>query len=557
MRDDIVGGFGSIAYIAAAAGALLFAIALANAASLLLTRAEGRRRELALRVVLGASTRRVVAQFMSESLLLGVLGGAAGLGIALLGVRQLVRAAPLGIPRASEIAIHPASIAFAVVVTILMAFACSGIAALRLDVRNLGVRLRENTRGGTAARDRQRARRTLVVTQVAFATVLVSGAAFLLQNAFRLGRADPGFNASHSLTLWLSLPTITYPHDSDVVRFTSRVESRVSQIQGVAAVGVASNIPLFGLGQTYTPVWSDADPGTSTTLPPSDLIVVASGGFFSSLGIPLLAGRTFYPAERQSAYEAIIDRSLARAYWGDPTGARAIGRRIRLTQDPKSDNWYTVIGVVGTVADTSLAGPGVAALYLPEVVPADSNRSVVSRVMALTVRSTGDPRAIRPFVERAIADVDRSVPPFRVKPMSDVLRDSTARLWFMVVILATTATIALLLAAIGLYGVLSFMVNARSKEMSIRMAMGALPSTVVRLVTRQGAVLTGIGVVAGAVVFLVLVRYLESAVSGLSGPAMATIVTAPVALLCVTVLASWVPARRAARADPVRALSSD
>ena len=189
--------------------------------------------------------------------------------------------------------------------------------------------------------------------------------------------------------------------------------------------------------------------------------------------------------------------------------------------------------------------------------PPDTNRSVVMRVMALAVRSTGDPRAMRTLVERAIADVDASVPPFRVKPMEDVLRESTARLWFMVTILTTTGTIALLLAAIGLYGVLSYLVNARAKEMSIRMAMGALPSTVAAFVTRQGVVMAGTGVVIGAAAFLILSRYIESIEAGLSRPALATMVAAPVALLCITVLASWVPARRAARADPARALSAD
>lgn len=557
MRDDVVGGFGNVAIIAAAAGVLLFAIALANAASLLLTRAEGRQRELALRVVLGASTRRVLAQFVSESLLLGTLGGAAGVAIAMAGIRWLVGAAPQGIPRLSEIGLHAAAIAFAIGITIAMAFTCSAIAWLRLDVRNLGKRLRDGTRGGTAGRDRQRARRTLVVTQVAFATLLVTGAAFLLQNAYRLRRADPGFDASHTLTAWISLPTATYPHDSDAVRFASRVVARVRQLPGVTAAGLSAKLPMFGLGSTYTPVWSDADPGTSTTLPPSDLAISASDGFFPALGIPIVAGRDFEPIGRQSPYEVIIDRSLARLYWGDSTGARAVGRRIRLTQDPKSDSWYTVVGVVGSVADTSLAGPQVGVVYMPDVVSPDSNRSAVMRVMALAVRSSGDPRAMRSLVERALADVDASVPPFRVKPMADVLRESTARLWFMVTILTTTGTIALLLAAIGLYGVLSYLVNSRAKEMSIRMAMGALPATVAAFVTRQGVVMAGTGVVIGAAAFLLLARYIESVQSGLVRPAIATVVAAPIALLCITVLASWVPARRAARADPARALSAE
>jgi predicted permease len=557
MRDDLVGGFNGIALIASAAGVLLFAIALANAASLLLTRAEARQRELALRVVLGASTGRVLAQFVSESLLLGALGGVSGLAIATIATHLVVRAAPPGIPRLSEIRVDPVAIAFAVGVTIVMAFACSLIAVLQLDLRNLGQRLREGPRGGTAARDRQRTRRTLVVTQLAFATVLVSGAALLLQNVDRLRRVNPGFDPTHVFTAWLSLPAATYARDSDLARFTSQLLERVTRVPGVTAAGVSSKIPMYALGQTYTPVWSDDDAGTSATLPPSNLALVATGGFFQAQGIPLVAGRAFDTIERQNPYEVVINRSLARAFWGDSTGARAIGRRLRLTRDPKSQTWYTVIGVIGSVADTSLTSPPIGVVYLADAAASDPDRSAMPRVIALSVRSAGDPRAIRGPVERAIAEVDRSVPPFNAKLMTDVLRDSTVRLWFMLMLLTVTAIIALLLAALGLYGVLSFIVNARAREMSIRIAMGALPSTVAAFVTRQGAVLGGIGIVIGAAAFLVLSRYAQWVVAGLSRPGFYTVAAAPVVLLAVTVVASWVPARRASRADPARALSTD
>lgn len=557
MRDDVIGSFGGVATIAAAAGLLLLVIALANAASLLLTRAEFRQRELALRVVLGAGTRRVIAQFIAESVLLGAVGGATGLVIATIAIGLLVHAAPPGIPRLAEIGVHPAAIVFAACITMTMAFACSAAAALRLDLRRLGQRLREGPRGGTAARDRQRARRTLVVTQVAFATVLVSGAALLLQNVDRLRRVNPGFDATHAFTAWLSLPAATYPRDSDVVRYTSRLLQRVSQLPGVTAAGVSSKIPMYPLGQTYTPVWSDEDAGTSTTLPPSDLALVASGGFFRALGIPLIAGRTFDPVERQNPYEVVIDRTLARAFWGDSTGMSAIGRRLRLTKDPKSQTWYTVIGVIASVADTSLTSPPIGVIYLADATAPDSDRSAVTRTMALSVRSTGDPRAIRAAVERAISDVDRSVPPFNAKLMTDVLRDSTLRLRFMLVLLTGTAVIALVLAAMGLYGVLSFMVNTRAREMSIRIAMGALPGTVAALVARQGAGLAAIGIALGAGAFLVLSRYAESAVSGLAAPSLYTMATAPIVLFTVAVLAAGLPAHRASRADPARALSAD
>jgi hypothetical protein len=304
-------------------------------------------------------------------------------------------------------------------------------------------------------------------------------------------------------------------------------------------------------------MWSDDDAGTSATLPPSNLALVATGGFFQAQGIPLVAGRAFDTIERQNPYEVVINRALARAFWGDSTGARAIGRRLRLTRDPKSRTWYTVIGVIESVADTSLMSPPIGVVYLADAAASDPDRSAVARVIALSVRSAGDPRAIRGPVERAIAEVDRSVPPFNAKLMTDVLHDSTARLWFMLALLTGTAVIALLLAATGLYGVLSFIVSARAREMSIRIAMGALPSTVAGLVTRQGAVLAGTGIVIGASAFFVVSRYAQWVVAGLSRPGFYTAATAPVVLLAVTVVASWVPARRASRADPARALSTD
>jgi putative ABC transport system permease protein len=477
--------------------------------------------------------------------------------MATIATHLLVRTAPPGIPRLSEIGVDPVAIAFAVGVTMVMAFACSLVAVLRLDLRNLGQRLREGPRGGTAARDRQRTRRTLVVTQVAFATVLVSGAALLLQNVDRLRRVNPGFDPAHVFTAWLSLPAATYARDSDLVRFTSRLLERVTRVPGVTAAGVSSKIPMYPLGQTYAPMWSDDDAGTSATLPPSNLALVATGGFFQAQGIPLVAGRAFDTIERQNPYEVVINRALARAFWGDSTGARAIGRRLRLTRDPKSRTWYTVIGVIESVADTSLMSPPIGVVYLADAAASDPDRSAVARVIALSVRSAGDPRAIRGPVERAIAEVDRSVPPFNAKLMTDVLHDSTARLWFMLALLTGTAVIALLLAATGLYGVLSFIVSARAREMSIRIAMGALPSTVAGLVTRQGAVLAGTGIVIGASAFFVVSRYAQWVVAGLSRPAFYTAATAPVVLLAVTVVASWVPARRASRADPARALSTD
>ncbi len=553
MRDDVVGSFGNIVYISAAAGILLLLIAFANVASLLLTRAEGRQRELAVRVALGAGPRRVISQFLAESFLLATLGGGLGLLLAFLGVRAFVQAGPPGIPRLAEMGVDASVIAFAFVVTLVMAALCSVVPAIRYDTRRLASRLRDGTRGGTSGRDRQRARRTLVVSQVAFATVLVAGAGMLFRSMDRLRHVEPGFDVNHTLAMFLALPRTTYPNDTAVARFTTRVVDRVSTVPGVIAAGATSKVPLNTIGMNFGPLTSDADPDATNKLPPSVEAITATGGYFKSMGIPLLAGRTFDREDRQNPTEVIIDRSLAIQRWHDSTGRAAIGRKLWFAPVLR----YTVIGVVGAVRDTSLAAPPNAILYFPQAPFADTNQTSVTRFFAVVTRTTGDPRALIPSVQRAIADVDKSLPAFGVAAMSDTVEQSMGRLSFVMTIIGVTAGVALLLAAIGLYGVLAYIVSLRSREISVRLAMGAMPATVARLVTRQGAALAGAGVVVGVVVFLASSRLLRSALVGVERPDVLTIAVVTSVLMAIALAASWVPARRAARVDPARALSGD
>jgi predicted permease len=553
MREDVVGTFGSVVFIAGTAGILLLLISFANVASLLLTRAEGRQRELAVRVALGAGPAAVVAQFLAESLVLAVIGGALGLFFAWAGVRAFVHSGPAGIPRLAEMGLNPTVVAFAIGVTILMALLCSIVPALRYDTRRLAARLRDGTRGGTTGRDRQRARRTLVVTQVAFATVLVGGAGVLLRSLEQLRAVQPGFDATHTLVTWLSLPQATYRTDADVMRFTTQLIDRVSALPGVRAAGVSSKVPLNPIGINFAPLYGDADEQSSKTLPPSAEFIAASAGYFDAMGIPLVAGRRFERADRQNPREAIIDRTIAAHYWNDSTGRSAIGRRVRFTEN----TWYTVVGVVGAVHDTSLAAPPNMLFYAPDVMNPDTLNSAVTRTIGLVVRASGDPRALAQPVQRVIAELDRGLPTFGVGPMSDIAEKSTARLSFVMTIVGVTAAVALLLAAIGLYGVLAYIVSLRSREISVRLAMGALPGAVARLVTTQGAVLAGTGVVLGIAIFLATSRFLRAWVVGVGRPDPLTMLAVSAALLLIALSASWIPARRAARIDPARALSSD
>jgi putative ABC transport system permease protein len=552
MRDDVVGTFANVVWIAVAAGVCLLLISFANVASLLLTRAEGRQRELAVRVALGAGAQRIIAQYLSESLVLAALGGAFGLLLAFIGVRVFVHAGPPGIPRLAEMHVDVSVAAFAIALTLVMALLCCLVPAVRYDVRHLASRLRDGTRGGTTGRDRQRARRTLVVTQVAFATVLVAGAGLLFRSMSALRRVQPGFDAGHTLTMWLAMPNTSYRGDSDIVRATTQMVDRIAALPGVKAAGLSSKIPLNGIGINFTPVYSDADDPSSKKLPPSAEAITASGGYFSAMGIPLLAGRTFDRPERQRPREAIIDRTMAIQRWHDSTGAAAIGRRIYFTANQP----LTVIGVVGAVHDTSLAAPANSLVYLPHV-PDDSLNSFVGRTNAIVVRTTGDPHSLIQPVQRAIAEVDHSLPPFGIAVMSDNIEQSMTRLDFVMTLIGVTATIALLLAAIGLYGVLAYMVSLRARELSVRLAIGAMPSRVALLVTGQGAALATAGVVTGIVVFLATSRFLRSLLVGVSRPDVVTVLAVSVVLMTIAITASWIPARRASHIDPARALSGE
>jgi predicted permease len=552
MRDDVIGGFGSIVDIAAAAGALLLLIAFANVASLLLTRAEGRQRELAVRVALGAGPMRVVTQFLAESLLLALIGGLLGLLLAYIGVRLFVHSGPPGIPRLAEMGVDGRVVAFTTAVTVGMALLCSAVPALRFDTRRLASRLRDGTRGGTSGRDRQRARRTFVATQVAFATVLVCGGGVLFRSLQQLRQVKPGFDDEHSLVMFLSLPQSSYRTDQDVVRFTTQLVDRVSAVPGVRAAGISSKVPLNNIGVNFVPVYTDAD-ADSKTLPPSGEVITTDASYFRAMGIPLIAGRTFDRLDRQRPGEIIIDRSLAIQRWKDSTGAAAIGRQLYFTTDLR----FTVIGVVGAVHDTSLAAPPNQLLYVPQVADPDTNKSLVARTIGLVVRAAGDPRALIAPVQHAVADVDRSLPPFGIAAMSDLVEASTTRLSFVMTIIGVTACVAVALAAIGLYGVLAYLVSLRSREISVRLAMGALPSAVAGLITRQGAALAAVGVALGVAIFFATSRFLRSSIVGVGRPEPMTIVAVGALLMLIAMLASWIPARRAARVDPARALSGD
>lgn len=394
----------------------------------------------------------------------------------------------------------------------------------------------------------------MVAFQVSLALVVLAGSGLLLRTFQRLHAVEPGFTADRVATFWISLPQARYPGDSSLVRFYSALRRQVSELPGVRNAGLTSRLPLVRHGMNQNPFYVEGDVASATTIPPLQIFTTVDGNYFPVMGIPLLAGRTFDPLETQRSREAIISQRTAEQFWKDPTGQAALGKRFRgLPGAP----WYTVIGVVGNTRDTALAAPPSQTIYFPEIVGDDTVYSQIARTMALVVKTESDPADITSQVQQVVRALDPTLPTFDVQPMDAALRASTAQLSFTIAILGAAAVVTLLLGAIGLYGVLTYLVTLRTRELGVRIALGAEPGAVARMITRQGLVLTGAGIGLGLGLFALVARFLKSFLFGVNTADPVTLGAAALALIGISALASWIPARRAARVDPAGALRAE
>jgi putative ABC transport system permease protein len=552
LRDDITGGIAGTLWTIAAAAELVLLVACANAANLTLVRADSRQRELAVREALGAGRARILLHFFAESAVLSLAAAALGLGVATVAVRMLVCAGPAGIPRMNEVRIDAWTILFTITLALFVAVACSIIPAMRFGHRTLA--LREGGRSGTAGRAQHRLRGALVAAQIALALVVLAGSGLLVRTFERLHAVRPGFDAVHVSTFWVSLPPARYKSDTATVRFYSRLLDRVAAFPGVRAAGLTSRLPFEGHGVNPNPIYPENDQSFENKLPPLQLLTAVNGGYFRAMGIPLVTGKTFERMESQTVGAAIISRSTAEFFWKDSTGVAALGKRFRpLPTNP----WYTVIGVVGDTRDSSLAAPPSRVVYFPETLEQDGVPHQTKRTMALVLRTAGDDASLAPAVQKAVRELDPGVPIFDVRPMSSVFGAATAQLAFVIVILGVAAAITLVLGAVGLYGVLAYVVTLRTRELGIRIALGASPGSVAAAMTRYGLVLTVTGIAAGLGLFALVVRFLRTLLFGVAAGDPLTLGSAALILLAVATIASWVPARRAARVDPAEALRAE
>ena len=552
LPQFLIGDFRQRLLVTLGAVSFVLLIACGNVANLLLVRAAGRQREMAIRAALGAGRGRIVRQLLTESAVLAIVGGLAGLALAWFGVRALVASAPAGIPRLEQTRIDPVVLAFALGLALLCSLVFGLAPALRAVRGNVQATLREGGRGMGTARDALRS--ALVVAEVTLAFTLLVGAGLLVRSALYLQRVNPGFDPNGVIVGRVALPAATYAEPAHAARTFKQIADRVQAIPGVRAAAVVSQAPLGPGGGSNGLVPEGRPFGPQSAI--NSRLRIITPGYFATMGVQLQRGRTFTDRDVAGAPRVmIVSQELARQAW---PGQDPIGKRIVCCEgSPDDPRWKTVVGVA---ADVRSRGPTVDVgpeFYLPiDQVPPEA-WDWIQRAMAVVVRSNGsDPAVLATPIRAAVREIDPALPVYGVTTMTDALQGSIAQARFNTLLLTLLGGIGLTLAAVGIYGVVAYFVNLRTHEIGVRVALGARPRDVVRLMTWQGARPILIGMAIGIVAAVSTTRLLRNSVYGVSVTDPITMVAVALALGVVGLLATIIPARRATRVDPVRALSA-
>ncbi|HTJ24289.1 MAG TPA: ABC transporter permease [Gemmatimonadaceae bacterium] len=552
LRDVMVGDVSRLLWVLFGAVGLVLLIACANVANLFLVRAEGRHRELAVRNALGASRGALLVQYLSESALIAAGGGVLGLAMSWSAIR-LVPTLPSGIdvPRANEVRLDLAVWAFAAAATLLCALAVSLVPLLRTRRIPISTVLRDSGRSATAGAERHRTRSTLVIAQVALALVLVAASGLMARSFNRLRTVDPGFDPTRAVSLQISLPTAKYQSTNARAAFFTELASRVRALPGVEKVGIGTTLPLSG-DQNTSALFVEDYSRDPNALPGVHVMLWSTRDYFSSIGIRVLSGRMFSEGDvAHPALELVVSRAFAERYW---KGASALGKRVR--RDAGSP-WYTIVGVVNDVHMEGLELPAEQTVYFPLIEADGDTAAGVPRNVVVTVRAAGDPGSVIASVRQVVHALDPLLPTHHERTISALLASATARVRFLMVMLGAASGIALVLGAVGLYGVMAYGVSLRQREIGVRMALGARPADVSRMISRQGLVLGAVGVAIGLASALGVTRLLRGMLYDVSPTDPLTLASTCIALLAVALIASWLPARRAAGVDPAVALRSD
>ncbi len=540
----VVGDIGRVLWVVLAAAGFVLAIACANVMNLFLVLAEGRRNALALKGAFGASRFAILMEFLCEGLLVSVVAGALGVLIASASVqvlRSLGEAAD--VPRLAEVSLDGAVLGVAGLLTVLTALVVSGLPAWRASAASLSWASSLTSRSATAGRARNRARQGLVAAQVALALILLVGSGLVARSLWRLRSVPPGFDPANALTFRLALPSVTYPGPDESVRFFVRAVDGIASVPGVRAAGAASKLPLDEGGRIDSAVFVEDRPIPAGSLPGIHPVLYVTPGYFGAVGIPLITGRSFTRPDPPRVFlEAVVSRAFAERYWANQS---PIGKRVRIfSKGP----WYTVTGVVENVRDRGLEHPQDPILYCP-LLPAREDPRWMPRDIAFVVRTAGDPAAVSSSIRDVVRDLDPSLPLYRIRTLADIVAQASARRSFALLLVGGASAVALLLGAIGLYGVMSYVVTLRTREMGIRLAIGAPPDQLRRMVLRHALAVATLGIAVGLAGAVALTRFLAALLFEVSPTDPTVLALAAVLLLAVAGVASWIPARRAAGID--------
>ena len=546
LVDQVVGNLRRILLVLFGSVGLVLLIACANVANLLLSRASGREKEVAIRTALGAGRWRLVRQLLTESVVLGLAGGAGGVAIALASLQVVRTINPGNIPRLEEITIDGGVLAFTFAVSLLTGVLfglAPALRAARLDLNSslkAGGRASQGAGGFNASRHRLRS--LLVVSEVAVSLILLTGAGLLIRSFIRLQAVPPGFRADHVLSMRVAAIGARYREDAPVIQFYQEVGERILHLPGAKGVGTVSALPL-----TPAVGWGGINVEGFTPAPGQELQVdlrSASADYFQTMEIPLIQGRYFTTHDtRDSQAVVIVDEKFAERFW--PHGD-AVGKHVWF--EPKKP--FTIAGVVGTVKEYGLDTEGKIVTYFP--VTQNSGN-----VMYLVARTTSDPAAMAAGVVREIHAVDPGIAVYDVRTMDGRLHDSLARQRFATTMLTAFAVFALVLAAVGVYGVMSFQVTQSSHDIGVRIALGARAGNILKLVLRQGMTLAGTGIVLGLAGAALLTRAMATLLFGVGAHDAVTFASVAGFLLVTALLASYIPARRATRVDPLVVLREE
>jgi predicted permease len=548
LSEQIVGNFRTSLLVMLGAVVFVLLIGAANVANMLLARAAARQKEMAIRTALGAGRWRIVRQLLTESMLLSLISGILGLLVAVWGIDLLVALSPADLPRVKEVTIDLRVLGFTLAVSVLTGVLFGLLPALQASRPNLNERLKAGGRSATSGLNRQRLRSFLVISEIALSLVLLVVAGLLIRSFQRLQAVNPGFNPSNVLTMQLDLSRTKYKTGAQVIAFHDQLLERLKQLPGVQNASARTSIPIASDASFAYLSFSLEGRSRDVSDPPVAYYNGVSPDYFQTMMVPLLKGRGFSDQDvRGSQNVVIVNDTLARRYFGD---GDAIGKRISLEDNPKEEDWVTIVGVVGDTKPRELRSEPVAELYMPF-------KQQPERGMSLMIRHRDGGPDVAAAVRNELLALDKDQPVYNIRTLDSVLSESVATPRFRTMLLGVFAGVALILAAVGIYGVISYAVSQRTQEIGIRMALGAQAADVLTLVVKGGMTLVLIGVALGLAGAFALTRLMTTLLFSVRPTDLATFATVSFGLVVVALFACFIPARRATKVDPLVALRDE